>query len=376
MKVALIQLPLQSHDYVYSLENIPLAAGYLVSYASAMSAPADFIVCPSDIVNLGGDAAILRWLEEVRPDMVGFGCYVWNIHRTLYLCSLVRQRLERCLIVLGGPEVTPDNDFLLSHESFHFSIVGEGEETFTDLIRSVADGREDMHEIQGLMVRSGRNMLPAGRRGTIRDLGRIPSPYLTGIVGPSLNRNMLMETVRGCPMQCTYCYYHKSSPSVRTFAIDRVRDELSWAISEGLGEVTLIDPCFTRRKDLSSLLEAFASERSETLRFSCELNAEDLDPKIVDALLKAGLAHVEIGLQSTNEKALRNVGRRFDREAFIRGVKMLRSSGVKVMTDIMVGLPGDTLDNVKNSVDFVLAGDLCDELSLYPLSILPGTVLR
>src|SRR5208337_63429 len=46
VKVALIQLPLQSHDYVYSLENIPLAAGYLKSYASARNAPADIVICP------------------------------------------------------------------------------------------------------------------------------------------------------------------------------------------------------------------------------------------------------------------------------------------------------------------------------------------
>ncbi len=46
------------------------------------------------------------------------------------------------------------------------------------------------------------------------------------------------------------------------------------------------------------------------------------------------------------------------------------------MTDIMAGLPGDTLDDVKRSIDFVLTEDLCDDLSLYPLSILPGTLLR
>ncbi len=85
---------------------------------------------------------------------------------------------------------------------------------------------------------------------------------------------------------------------------------------------------------------------------------------------------MEIGLQSTNEKALRNINRPFEREAFIHGVRLLRSSGVRVMTDIMVGLPGDTLDDVKRSIDFVLAQDLCDDLSLYPLSILPGTKLR
>ena len=376
MKVALIQLPLQSHHYVYSLENMPLAAGYLASYASARNVPADIIICPAGISNLGGDAAILRWVEEIRPDMVGFSCYLWNVQRTLHLCSVIRQRLEDCIIVLGGPEVTPDNDFLLSYDCFHFGVAGEGEETFVDLLNAAAHGMQGVLDIPGLMVRQGSKAVFTKPRSLMTGLDRVPSPYLNGILTPGLNKGMVMETVRGCPMRCAYCYYHKSSPAVRTFRPGRIGEELRWAGQKGIHEATIIDPCFARRPDLDVLIAAMASARSDKLRFSCELNAEDITPVLVDALVAAGLAHVEIGLQSTNEKALRNIGRPFARDAFIHGVKLLRSAGVRVMTDIMVGLPGDTLEDVKRSIDFVLAEDLCDDLSLYPLSILPGTKLR
>ena len=376
MRVALIQLPLQSHDYVYSLENMPLAAGYLASYASAKNVPADIIICPADILNLGGDAAIFDWVEEIRPDMVGFSCYLWNVQRTLHLCSKIRQSLEDCIIVLGGPEVTADNDFLLSCESFHFGVVGEGEETFVDLINAAAHGMQGVLDIPGLMVRQGSRAVFTKPRSLMANLNRVPSPYLNDILPPGLNKGMVMETVRGCPMRCAYCYYHKSSPVVRTFRTGRIGDELRWAGQKGIHEATIIDPCFARRPDLDVLLAVMASARSDKLRFSCELIGQDITPVLVDALVAAGLAHVEIGLQSTNEKALRNINRPFERDAFIHGVKLLRSAGVRVMTDIMVGLPGDTLKDVKRSIDFVLEEDLCDDLSLYPLSILPGTKLR
>jgi radical SAM superfamily enzyme YgiQ (UPF0313 family) len=376
VKVALIQLPLQSHDYVYSLENIPLAAGYLASYASALNVPADIIICPADISNLGGDAAILRWVEEIRPDMVGFSCYLWNVQRTLHLCSKIRQSLEDCYIVLGGPEVTQDNDFLLSCESFHFGVEGEGEETFVELLNAAAHGMQGVFDIPGLMVRQGSKAVFTKPRSLMTNLDRVPSPYLNGILAPGLNKGMVMETVRGCPMRCAYCYYHKSAPVVRTFSAGRIGEELRWAGRNGIGEVTLIDPCFARRPGLEVLLAEMAAAREEQMRFSCELIGQDITPVLVDALVAAGLAHVEIGLQSTNEKALRNIGRPFARGAFIHGVRLLRSAGVRVMTDIMVGLPGDTLKDVKRSIDFVLAEDLCDDLSLYPLSLLPGTKLR
>jgi radical SAM superfamily enzyme YgiQ (UPF0313 family) len=376
VKVALIQLPLQSHDYVYSLENMPLAAGYLASYASAGNVPVDIIICPAHISNLGGDAAILSWIEDVRPDMVGFSCYLWNVQRTLHLCSVIRQSLEDCIIVLGGPEVTEDNEFLLNYDCFHFGVVGEGEETFVDLLNAAARGMQGVLDIPGLMVRQDSKAVFTKPRSPMTDLDRVPSPYLNGTLTPGLNKGMVMETVRGCPMRCAYCYYHKSSPVVRTFRAGRIGEELRWAGQKGIHEATIIDPCFARRPCLDMLLAEMAAAGEEKMRFSCELIAQDITPVLVDALVAAGLTQVEIGLQSTNEKALRNINRPFARDAFIRGVRLLRSAGVRVMTDIMVGLPGDTLEDVKRSIDFVLAQDLCDDLSLYPLSVLPGTKLR
>jgi hypothetical protein len=376
VKAALIQLPVQSHDYGYSIENVPLAAGYLASYAALHDPAIEIFICPGSIANLGGEAAILRWIDDVRPDIIGFSCYVWNIDRTLYLCSIIKERMERCLIVLGGPEITPDNEFLLSHDDFDAGVVGEGEETFLDLLQAAAEGRAGMAKVQGLMVRDAKGWVLTSPRSPVKDLESIPSPYLSGTLGLSLNKSMIMETVRGCPMRCTYCYYHKHLSHVRAFTGERISSEFLWANHAGVGEVTVIDPCFGRRPDLMPLLKSMASPGKGALPFSCELNAEDLDEVLVDALVKAGLIHVEIGLQSTNKKTLKNIGRFFDQAAFMKGIRMLKEAGVRVMTDIMVGLPGDSLRDVKKSIDFVLEERLCDDLSLYPLSVLPGTVLR
>lgn len=376
MKIALIQLPLQSHDYVYSQENIPLAAGYLAAYLSCVHAPVQTFICPGRVMNLGGDALVMRWIEDVRPDVVGFSCYLWNVERSLHLCSMIRRRMENCTIVLGGPEVTADNDFLLGHGSFCFGVVGEGEQTFHELVRCLAGSRKDVRDVPGLIMREGRGTFSTAPRTYIGDLAAVASPYLSGAIGPSPRGTVFLETVRGCPMRCTYCYYHKSSPVVRSFPVERTAAEVAWARQRGVGELIVIDPCFARRPDIDALLCAFVMNRGASQRLSCELNAEDLTGALVDAMVRAGLAHVEIGLQSTHEKALKNVGRRFDRVRFMEGVRMLKSAGVRVMTDIMVGLPGDTLDDVKRSIDFVLDNGLCDDLSVYPLSVLPGTALR
>lgn len=377
MKAVLLQLPVQSHDYGYSLENIPFASGYLASYAQKrLPEGVDIEVCPADIGSFGGDAAVLDWIASRGPDIIGFSCYLWNIERSLHIAQQIGEGLGRARIVLGGPEISPDN-VLLRDARFHAAVLGEGEESFGDLLCAWAGGRADLTSIPGLLLKTGHTLEATEKRRAIASLDAIPSPYLAGALGTSYTKTMFLETVRGCLYQCSYCSYHKQFRKLRAFDLDRIAAEIQWALRSGVEEISFIDPCFARRPKLRDLLTILARAQSvRRLKISCELNAEDLDPEMVAELVRAGLSHVEIGLQSTNPKALKLSNRRFDETRFIRGITMLRAAGVHVVTDIMVGLPGDTLGDVKNSIDFVLENSLFDDLNLYPVSVLPNTELR
>lgn len=377
MKVALLQLPVQSHDYGYSLENIPFAAGYLKSSAGAWQPGRNEIeICPPAVASLGGDAAILDWIEGQKPEVVGFSCYLWNIERTLHLCREIKERFGCVRIILGGPEISPDNRLLLSG-SFDVAIRGEGEEAFADLLAAWSSGVHDLSSIPGLAVPSGGTLRMTARRPPMKNLHRLPSPYLDGAIGRSYTKTIFLETVRGCLYRCSYCSYHKQFRKLRAFDLQRTAAEIRWALQNGVEEISFIDPCFARRPNLKKLLAILSeAQKIGPMKVSCELNAEDLTREMVDELVPAGIRHVEIGLQSTNGEALRLAGRRFDEALFVKGVTMLKAAGVHVATDIMVGLPGDRFEDVKRSLHFVLDNGLYDSLNLYPVSVLPNTLLR
>ncbi len=179
--------------------------------------------------------------------------------------------------------------------------------------------------------------------------------------------------MRGCPYSCSYCYYPKAFKGLRGFGLARLRNEFAWALDQGVQEINILDPSFARRPDLPDLL---GDLQGRGLKINCELNAEDLDAALVAALVAAGLSQVEIGLQTTNPAVLRHIRRPFNPDKFMRGVRLLRASGVTVMTDVMLGLPGDSLADVKRTLDFVVANELYDSLGVYPLAVLPGTSLR
>ncbi|SMC28010.1 Radical SAM superfamily enzyme YgiQ, UPF0313 family [Desulfacinum hydrothermale DSM 13146] len=377
MKVVLMQLPVPSFETDYPSENIPLGPAYLAAYARERNPDAHLVLAPPHVANAAGDTALLAWLEAERPDVVGLACYVWNVERSIHLAARIKQIRPETMVVLGGPEVNPDNTFLLGHPVFDFGVVGEGEETFSQWLQAVLQNGSDPARIPGLLFRRGDRWVTTAPRPPLTSLDAIPSPYLTGILGPSAANTVILETLRGCPYRCAYCYYHKSYPHPRPFALDRVRRELLWAAERGVEEVYFLDPCFARRPNLEALIRAMEEARSIfPIRFQAELNAEDATDALIAALARAGLEQVEVGLQSINPKALKAIGRRFDPDRFLEAVRRLRREGIGVMVDLMVGLPFDTVEDVKRAVDFVVEHDLFDELSLYPLSLLPGTVLR
>ncbi len=134
MKLFLLQLPIQGHDFFYSRENIPLAASYLQRIAEAEGMNAELL--PNPLMSYGNDQAILRVLVDSQPDLVGMSCYLWNVERSLFLARQLKHHLPSCKIVLGGPEINPDNEFLLRHKDFDIGVVGEGEEAWKVLLQS------------------------------------------------------------------------------------------------------------------------------------------------------------------------------------------------------------------------------------------------
>lgn len=82
MKLLLLQLPLQSHDFFFSRENVPLASAYLQVIARQQGIQAELL--PSPLMSYGSDQAILQFLLDAQPDLVGLSCYQWNMERSLF----------------------------------------------------------------------------------------------------------------------------------------------------------------------------------------------------------------------------------------------------------------------------------------------------
>ena len=372
MKVLLLQLPIQTHDFFFSQENIPLASAYLQTIAVGQGV--DAVLLPGHLMCYGNDRSILKSILDARPDIVGMSCYLWNVERSLFLAKQIKHQLPACRVVLGGPEITPDNGFLLQRGEFDIGVVGEGEEVWKQLLQSFPN----ISKISGLLIPGkGGEYLFTGSGNSRGPLSRWYSPYLRGLLDCQLRSVLWLETVRGCVYRCAYCYYHKQAPRIRTFPVERILSEVRRACDRGIKEIVFLDPCFIRRPHVEALLDGIAAiNLDRRLQLYAESTVEGIDSGLAEKMSKAGFVAIEVGLQSINQKTLRRIHRALRPDKFLEGIRSLQSHGIKVTVDIIAGLPGDTLSDICKGIDWIVEEEAYDYLMLYPLSLMPSTELR
>jgi radical SAM superfamily enzyme YgiQ (UPF0313 family) len=374
--VLLVQLPIPPPAPQPVRGNVPLAAGYLKLLARRRGLEDSFRIeiLPAALANPLGDQGLVEEILRRGPSLVGFTCYLWNIERTLWIAERLKRAEPAIRVLLGGPEITADNRWVLERPAVDFAVFGEGETTFVELLAALRESNARVLPIAGLWQAGGP---PPSPRPPLDSLDAVSSPYLEGILDAAEERILLLETSRGCRYRCRFCYYPKSCDTVYTLSPERISACLRHAAQRGVAEVALLDPSLNQRPDFLPLLDLLGRGNPERqFTYSAELRAEGIGPKAARAMRKANFKEVEVGLQSIDPEAQRLMGRRINLPAFERGARAMLDEGIAVRLDLILGLPGDTLDSVRRGIEYLDRVRPFSELQVFNLSILPGTAFR
>jgi radical SAM superfamily enzyme YgiQ (UPF0313 family) len=375
--VLLLQLAIPPAGAVPVRNNIPLAAGYLKLLARKRGFEKSYHIelLPVPLVNTGGDQGLVEAILAREPWMVGFTCYVWNIDRTLWIAEQLKRRRPDLWIVVGGPEITEDNAWVLEQAALDYAVVGEGEQTFAELLSALEGNARPPQPIPGLRVLpDGPPPLP---RTPLAQLDEISSPYLDGILDAADERTLFLETVRGCAFRCRFCYYPKSYDSVYAVSAEKVLANLRHAAERGAEEVVILDPTLNQRRDFLDFLRLLArGNPNRQFTYFAELRAEGIDAESANLLRAANFSEVEVGLQSVDRRTQQLMDRPVNLRAVQRGVQAMLDTGIRVKVDLIIGLPGDTVDSVRRGLDFINRLPAGCGAQVFQLSILPGTAFR
>jgi radical SAM superfamily enzyme YgiQ (UPF0313 family) len=383
--VLLVQLPIPPLGPTPIRGNVPLAAAYLKLFAERKGLGSFYAieVFPARQANALGDHALVEALARRDPWLVGFTCYLWNIERTLWIARELKRRRPALRIVLGGPEITNDNAWVLDTADYDFAVVGEGEQTFAQLLLGLLGDDTPPVAIPGLFVPPagpGPRFHPSRRpapRSPLPDLNLLGSPYLAGILDVADEEMLLLETSRGCRFRCKFCYYWKSYDKTYFLADETIRASLRHAADRRAREVFLLDPTLNQRKGFADLLRLLA-EGNPGGRFTYfgELRAEGVTEETARLLREANFTEVEVGLQSIGSEAMTRMDRNNNLRAFERGVRAMMKEGIRVKVDLIIGLPGDDIESVQRGLHYLHDNGLCSDPQVFNLAVLPGTPFR
>ena len=362
MKLLFIQLPVQDPSWESARANIPLAAGSIAAYAEkkGILTRGEWSMLPRDLCDYGSDAALVEAVVALEPDLIAFSLYMWNLDRSLYLAERVALSSPASRLVAGGPEVVSGMP-LLSRSPFVALVEGEGEMPFCELLDDYKKGKP--------FKKLYSAALPL-------ELGEAPNPYLAGTLAFEADRPVHLETMRGCPAHCGYCYYGKNYPNVRRYPRDEAYRVVELAGKAGVRELYLMDPSFQAAEELQDRLVSLAKANASGMTLHAELRLESVTEEIGRLYAAAGLASAEVGLQSVNARALEAVGRSWNRKAFEKGAEIMASNRIVVKTGLILGLPFDGYEEIIETFDFLGMQGLGQDAELYPLSLLPGTAVR
>lgn len=348
MKILLVSCHLQPGP-----QAVPLAAAILKA-----AAPPEYPVELWDLTLEDNPREAAEQILQTGADALGFSCYLWNRSFFEETARLLRESSEMILFA-GGAEVTASAQAMAATGLFDYLLPGEGESSFGRLLPLLKKGRPPKCQI-----------LPSR---PLPDLRESPSAVLQGALNPAHNKGMLWELSRGCPFQCAFCCESRGLKGVRYFDEERLCAELAAFRRGGVEQIFVLDPTFNVNKERALRLLRLFREEAPEIHFTLEIRAELIDQEMA-AALSALYGSLQIGLQSADTGVMEKLNRRFDPEAFQRGISHLNTFGATFGLDLIYGLPGDTLAGFRRSLDFALF-QLPNHLDIFCLSLFPGTQL-
>lgn len=373
------------------LESMPLAAGYLASTALADSEIRDRV--DIRIANFRGGVGVREMADQLFgdgvPDIIGFSVLGWNFRSFGVLAEAFRQLNPHGWVVFGGTHVAHQAERVFRmFPNVDVVVNGEGELTFRDLLRAYLDGR-DVRDLTGIedvsFSSSAGRVVTNPARDRIMDLDVIPSPVLSGAIDLTLPGGgfrydvALMETNRGCPYKCAFCFWGGAvGQKVREFSRGRLRRELEVYGSLKVHTIVLCDANFGMLQSDRQFVEDLIEVREEfgyplALETSWAKNKSRVFYDIVQRMKQAGLrSSFTLALQSLNDDALGTMRRRNMKvNEWEDLVSWLNDEGMDCYAELIWGAPGETPESFFEGYDR-LAKHM-SRIAVYPVLLLPNT---
>ncbi len=306
----------------------------------------------------------LEKVKEIKPDVYAISFTTPRRDLAFETITKVKGLGFNMLMVAGGAHPTIDPQDVLKNTPIEVCIVGEGEETTTELIKKVQE-KKSIIDVVGTVNAQKNN----GLRPLLKDIDFFPAWELIDFenydVAVSKKKRMAyLLPIRGCPNYCTYCsnpVWKLEKPWIRQRSPKNIAEEVNYLYGRGIREIYLRSDTFN--VDIKWCLEVCNEIQKLSLKgmtFQCNLRADKLNDELAQKLHDIHVWLVHIGLESANDRVLKGIGKNATQADNIRTLELLKKHCIKVYGFLMLynawesngKLEYETPEEVNNTLEF------------------------
>jgi len=358
----------------------PVGLGYVVSAIKAAGFSFDLLDLD---INPQPQAITEQYLQTHCYDIVIMGCIVTGYRHVKWITTAIKKAFPDTTIIVGNTVASSIPELLLKKTPVDIAVIGEGDETIVDLLSCLKESR-DLAGVKGIWYRKNNQLLNTPPRPAIENLDEIPSPdweifnieaYIENLSNsaneplPPIPKEQIryfpINTARGCPYKCSFCYHafrdykyrHRSSASV----IDEMR---KYHDKYGINFFSFGDELtFYSIKQADEFAELLIKSRLNVYwEGDCRsgLFTKEEDITTAKKLKQSGCMSLGYSLESADSDILKWMNKKTSVDAFNLQVELLRRAGIPTLTSIVFGFPNETEDSIKKTID------CCIKNRIYP----------
>ncbi len=319
---------------------------------------------------------VARRVRLAGVEVVGLSAMTHTWLDCLLVARAVRAVAPEVRVVVGGPHVSLFPLESLEHPEIDYIVIGDGEVPFAALLDRLDDGRGDTEGLPGVMrrgdARKPRYFHPDMADLPIPDRRFTPWRRYASVVSRRPPTTTVMSS-RGCPYHCSFCSTaggktYRANPAVR------VVQELEHAVSLGIREFLFFDELFTFDRERVLDLCRRIRERGLDISWDVRSRVDRVDPEMLEAMARAGCQRIQYGVESGTERVLGILKKGIHLDQARQALRWTRQAGISTYADFMIGSPGETREEILETMRFARSLDL-DFVHFSITMLLPRTLL-
>ncbi|MDA9262290.1 B12-binding domain-containing radical SAM protein [bacterium] len=308
-----------------------------------------------------------EWVEYAlkhKPKLIAFYTNLMTKVKILHLIDRLKKSdyFNDTKFLLGGPDVTYNIKNYMKYGA-DFIVIGEGEETFHEMIIQF-EGEKEFDKVNGLVFKDKEGVIVKNPpRVKIKDINELSFPNRKGIdLAPYLSTwkthhgksTINISTQRGCPYTCKWCSTAVYGQSYRRRSPKLVVDEIVQLKKDyNPDALWFVDDVFTVSHKWLNEFHKEMTSRNVSIQFECITRAERLNEEVLQKLKEIGCFRIWIGAESGSQRIIDKMDRKVDINVVKDMIQLTTKMGMESGTFIMLGYPTETMEDINLTIQYL-----------------------